>query len=235
MKKYRLQAIVMVLVAFMLGCNEFIVVGILSDLAKQFNVPLATVGYLVTIFATVYAISTPVITIYTSRFNRYKTLLALMLVFLIGNTFTGFATNYVMLIISRIITAVVAGSIISLIMTFASTIAPREKRAGLVSWIFAGFSIASVFGVPLGTAISTSYGWRYTFFIISVISIITFFLLVWLLPKKGRSSAGVNWKTINLVEGSANLFGHRVSFIHCCNNVLILYLYPSFTDNRTWL
>lgn len=164
MKKYRLQAIVMVLVAFMLGCNEFIVVGILSDLAKQFNVPLATVGYLVTIFATVYAISTPVITIYTSRFNRYKTLLALMLVFLIGNTFTGFATNYVMLIISRIITAVVAGSIISLIMTFASTIAPREKRAGLVSWIFAGFSIASVFGVPLGTAISTSYGWRYTFF-----------------------------------------------------------------------
>ncbi|BAP84742.1 major facilitator superfamily transporter [Paucilactobacillus hokkaidonensis JCM 18461] len=200
MKKYRLQAIVMVLVAFMLGCNEFIVVGILSDLAKQFNVPLATVGYLVTIFATVYAISTPVITIYTSRFNRYKTLLALMLVFLIGNTFTGFATNYVMLIISRIITAVVAGSIISLIMTFASTIAPREKRAGLVSWIFAGFSIASVFGVPLGTAISTSYGWRYTFFIISVISIITFFLLVWLLPKKVDQVQGSIGKQLTLLK-----------------------------------
>ncbi len=49
-------------------------------------------------------------------------------------------------------------------MTFATVIAPIQKRAGLVSWIFAGFSIASVFGVPIGTTISTTYGWRYAFF-----------------------------------------------------------------------
>lgn len=59
MKKYRWQAIVFVLVAFMLGCNEFIVVGVLSDIAREFKIPVATVGYLVTIFATIYAISTP--------------------------------------------------------------------------------------------------------------------------------------------------------------------------------
>lgn len=91
MKKYRLQAIVLVLVAFMLGCNEFIMVGIISDIARQFSVSLATVGYLVTIFATVYAVSTPIITIYSSRFNRYKTLIVLMVIFLVGNTFTGLA------------------------------------------------------------------------------------------------------------------------------------------------
>ncbi|WP_137596653.1 MFS transporter [Paucilactobacillus kaifaensis] len=207
MKKYRLQAIVMVLVAFMLGCNEFIVVGILSDIAKQFDVSIATVGYLVTIFATVYAVSTPVITIYTSRFSRYKTLLGLMLVFLIGNTFSGFASNYVMLMTSRIITAMVAGAIISLIMTFASTIAPRQKRAGLVSWIFAGFSIASVFGVPLGTAISTSIGWRYTFWSISVISIMTFFLLVWLLPKHVEQVQGSIGKQLTLLSDSRIYLG----------------------------
>ncbi|MCT3578715.1 MFS transporter [Levilactobacillus brevis] len=190
MKKYRWQAIVFVLVAFMLGCNEFIVVGVLSDIAREFKIPVATVGYLVTIFATIYAISTPFITILTNRFSRYKTLMTLMVIFLIGNTLSDFAMNYGVLLLSRVVTAMVAGAIISLIMTFASTIAPREKRAGLVSWIFAGFSIASVFGVPIGTAISTSYSWHDAFYLISIISAITCVLLGWLLPRKVEQVQG---------------------------------------------
>ncbi|KRM73307.1 MFS transporter [Secundilactobacillus collinoides] len=183
MSKYRVQAIIFVLVAFMLGCNEFIVVGILSDMAKSFGAPVATMGYLVTIFATTYAICTPFVTILTSKFSRYKTLLTLIVIFLIGNTLSGFATSFITMMLARMLTATVAGAIISLIMTFASAIAPRNKRASLVSWIFAGFSIASVFGVPLGTTISMTYGWRYTFFVISVITIITLVLLIFILPR----------------------------------------------------
>lgn len=183
MSKYRVQAIIFVLVAFMLGCNEFIVVGILSDMAKSFGAPVATMGYLVTIFATTYAICTPFVTILTSKFSRYKTLLTLIVIFLIGNTLSGFATSFITMMLARMLTATVAGAIISLIMTFASAIAPRNKRASPVSWIFAGFSIASVFGVPLGTTISMTYGWRYTFFVISVITIITFVLLIFILPR----------------------------------------------------
>lgn len=188
MTKFKIQSIVFVLVAFMLGCNEFIVVGILSDLSKQFQVPISIMGYLVTIFATVYAVSTPFVTVLTSRFSRYKTLLSLMIVFLIGNTLSGLSTSYLFMVVSRIITATTAGSIISLVMTFASTIAPRNKRASVVSWIFAGFSIASVFGVPIGVAISTSYNWRYTFFSISVITILTFILLIFILPRKVKQT-----------------------------------------------
>ncbi|KRL93396.1 arabinose efflux permease [Levilactobacillus hammesii DSM 16381] len=190
LNKYRWQAIVFVLVAFMLGCNEFIVVGVLSDIAKEYRIPVATVGYLVTIFATVYAVSTPFITVLTSRFSRYKTLMTLMGIFLVGNTLSGFAMNYPVLLLSRMMTAMVAGAIISLIMTFASSIAPREKRAGLVSWIFAGFSIASVFGVPIGTAISTSYSWHDAFYLISVISAVTCVLLGWLLPRQVEQVQG---------------------------------------------
>ncbi|HJE86714.1 MFS transporter [Levilactobacillus brevis] len=190
MNKYRWQAIVFVLVAFMLGCNEFIVVGVLSDIAKEYQIPVATVGYLVTIFATVYAVSTPFITVLTSRFSRYKTLMTLMGIFLVGNTLSGFAMNYPVLLLSRMMTAMVAGAIISLIMTFASSIAPREKRASLVSWIFAGFSIASVFGVPIGTAISTSYSWHDAFYLISVISAVTCVLLGWLLPRQVEQVQG---------------------------------------------
>ena len=190
MNKYRWQAIVFVLVAFMLGCNEFMVVGVLSDIAKELRMPVATVGYLVTIFATVYAVSTPFITILTNRFSRYKTLMTLMVIFLIGNTMSGLAFNYGVLLVSRVLTAMVAGAIISLIMTFASTIAPRDKRAGLVSWIFAGFSIASVFGVPIGTAISTAYSWHDAFYLISIISVITCVLLGWVLPRQVEQVQG---------------------------------------------
>lgn len=190
MNKYRWQAIVFVLVAFMLGCNEFIVVGVLSDIAQEFHVSVSLVGYLVTIFATVYAVSTPFITILTNRFSRYKTLMVLMFIFLVGNTLSGLAMNFTVLLLSRVLTAVVAGAIISLIMTFASAIAPREKRANLVSWIFAGFSIASVFGVPIGTAISTAYSWHDAFYLITVISLVTCLLLGWLLPKQVEQVQG---------------------------------------------
>ncbi len=191
--KYKVQSlvfilVVFILVAFMLGCNEFIVVGILPDLSAQFHTPISTMGYLVTIFAMVYAVSAPFVTILTSRYSRYKTLLTLMIVFLIGNTLSALSIGYLTMMASRIITATTAGSIISLIMTFASTIAPRDKRASLVSWIFAGFSIASVFGVPIGVAVSTSFGWRYTFWGISIISICTFLLLTQILPKKVKQT-----------------------------------------------
>lgn len=243
MNKYRLQVTVFVLVAFMLGCNEFMVVGVLSDIARQFSVSIATVGYLVTVFATVYAVSTPFITVYTSQYNRFKTLMVLMAVFLIGNTFSGFAPNYLSLIVSRVITASVSGAIISLIMTFASTIAPRNKRAGLVSWIYSGFSIASVIGVPIGTTISTSYGWRYTFIIISVVSIITYALLFWLLPHTVPQVKSTMIKQLTLMKDSRIY----VSIVLVLLSAATLYSYytyirPLLTDslgfgihNLNWL
>ena len=104
MSKYRLQTIIFVLTSFMLGCNEFIVVGVISDISKSLNVSVATVGYLVTIFATVFAVSTPFITVLTNRFSRYKTLMVLVLIFLVGNTLSGFATSYAMLLVMRVMT-----------------------------------------------------------------------------------------------------------------------------------
>ena len=115
MKHAKLRSFTFILVAFMLGCNEFMVVGVLSDIARSYHVPLSTVGFLVTAFAGVYAISTPIITTLTSNWNRYKLLMLLMTVFFIGNTLTAMAPTLGWLLFARIITAAVAGTIISLI------------------------------------------------------------------------------------------------------------------------
>lgn len=181
MKEFKIQSFVLILISFILGFSEFIIIGILDDLAKEFSVSVATTGYLVTIFALVYAVSTPIITS-TLKNNLYHAMVVLALIFAFGNALTIFAPNYTVLVISRVIVAIVSGSLVSLSITFATVIAPMPKRAWLVSWIFSGFSVASVFGVPLGTWISTTFGWRFTFITITLLSIITVFLIIKTLP-----------------------------------------------------
>ncbi len=178
------------------------VVGILPDIANHLHVSIAMVGYLVTIFATVYAVSTPIVTILTSKCNRYKTVLTLMGIFLIGNTLSGLATNYWMMMVSRMISASVSGAIISIIMIFANQIAPEKKRANLISWIYAGFSIASVIGIPVGTTISTRFGWRYAFFTVSVISVMTILFLIWVLPRHINQVQGTILNQLTLLKDS---------------------------------
>ena len=112
MTKYRLQSLLFVFVAFMLGCNEYMIVGVLPDIAKEFHASLSSLGYTVTLFALIYAISTPIVTTLASRFNRYHVLLVLLLIFFIGNTWTALATGFWSLMGSRVLTATVAGAII---------------------------------------------------------------------------------------------------------------------------
>ncbi|UFK65308.1 MFS transporter [Limosilactobacillus reuteri] len=204
MKHAKLRSFTFILVAFMLGCNEFMVVGVLSDIARSYHVPLSTVGFLVTAFAGVYAISTPIITTLTSNWNRYNLLMLLMTVFFIGNTLTAMAPTLGWLLFARIITAAVAGTIISLINLLVSIITPMDKRPMVLAWVGAGFSIASVIGVPLGTTIATLLSWHDSFWIISGLTLIVFALLVWLTPRDTHQIKG------SILEQLALLKDHRV-------------------------
>lgn len=204
MKHAKLRSFTFILVAFMLGCNEFMVVGVLSDIARSYHVPLSTVGFLVTAFAGVYAISTPIITTLTSNWNRYKLLMLLMTIFFVGNTLTAMAPTLGWLLFARIITAAVAGTIISLINLLVSIITPMDKRPMVLAWVGAGFSIASVIGVPLGTTIATLLSWHDSFWIISGLTLIVFALLVWLTPRDTPQIKG------SILEQLALLKDHRV-------------------------
>lgn len=125
--------------------------------------------------------------------------MALMLVFLIGNTLTAFAPSLFWLFVSRILTASVAGAIISLILVFVSIVAPMEKRAMLVAATFAGFSIATIIGVPIGTAISNVSSWHVSFLVISILTLIVGALLIWLTPKDSPQSQSTLLNQVNLL------------------------------------
>lgn len=240
MKKYRLRAVLFVFVAFMLGCNEYMIVGVLPDIAREYHSSLSSLGYLVTMFALIYAVFTPLITSMANRWPRHRVLLTLMIVFFVGNTWTALATNYVSLLLSRMLTATVAGAIISIVLVLASYVAPRDKRAGLVSWVFAGFSIASVVGVPLGTVISQHFTWHDSFWMITGLTILVFALLVWLVPRDTPQVAGHLSQQFNLFKDRRIVAGSLFVVTVCAADyTFYTYVRPIITNlmgfDDTWL
>ena len=238
--KYRLQSILFVFVAFMLGCNEYMIVGVLPDIAHQYHDSLSTLGLLVTVFALVYAIFTPIITSLTNRWRRHHVLLVLMVVFFIGNTWTALASNFISMLFSRVLTATVAGAIISIVLVMASFVAPREKRASLVSWVFAGFSIASVIGIPIGTVISTTFSWHDSFWMISGLTIFVFVSLIWLVPKDTPQFKSTLSKQFTLLKDTRVLLGVVFIVTVCAADYTIYtYIRPLITNemgfSNTWL
>lgn len=238
--KYRLQSILFVFVAFMLGCNEYMIVGVLPDIAHQYHDSLSTLGLLVTVFALVYAIFTPIITSLANRWRRHHVLLVLMVVFFIGNTWTALASNFISMLFSRVLTATVAGAIISIVLVMASFVAPREKRASLVSWVFAGFSIASVIGIPIGTVISTTFSWHDSFWMISSLTIFVFVSLIWLVPKDTPQFKSTLSKQFTLLKDTRVLLGVVFIVTVCAADYTIYtYIRPLITNemgfSNTWL
>lgn len=238
--KYRLQSILFVFVAFMLGCNEYMIVGVLPDIAHQYHDSLSTLGLLVTVFALVYAIFTPIITSLANRWRRHHVLLVLMVVFFIGNTWTALASNFISMLFSRVLTATVAGAIISIVLVMASFVAPREKRASLVSWVFAGFSIASVIGIPIGTVISTTFSWHDSFWMISGLTIFVFISLIWLAPKDTPQFKSTLSKQFTLLKDTRVLLGVIFIVTVCAADYTIYtYIRPLITNemgfSNTWL
>lgn len=189
MSKYRIQSILFVFIAFMLGCNEYMIVGVLPDISREIGASLSSLGYLVTVFALVYALSTPLVTSLTRYLKRHQLLYLLLVIFLLGNTWTALSTSYLSLLLSRIMSATTAGAIISLVLVIANFVAPLDKRASLLSWIFAGFSIASIIGLPIGTLISTTWSWHASFWLISVLTVVVLILVCLYVPKDTPQAA----------------------------------------------
>ena len=183
---FNLPVIVLISLSFMLGMSEFIVVGILPDIAAGLKVSEVTVGNLVSLFAFVYAPVTPLGSALSARFPRFATHLTLVGVFLIGNVLCAFAPNYGVLVVARILIALVSGTLVAIAMTYAPDVTTEQYRTKFIAWVFSGFSIASVVGVPVGTWVANTFGWRWAFHLVNVLTVVLIVLMVMVLPRNSR-------------------------------------------------
>ena len=183
---FNLPVMVLISLSFMLGMSEFIVVGILPDFAAGLKVSEVTVGNLVSLFAFVYAPVTPLGSALSARFPRFATHLTLVGVFLIGNVLCAFASNYGVLVVARILIALVSGTLVAIAMTYAPDVTTEQYRTKFIAWVFSGFSIASVVGVPVGTWVANTFGWRWAFHLVNVLTVVLIVLMVMVLPRNSR-------------------------------------------------
>lgn len=183
---FNLPVLILIASSFMLGMSEFIVVGILPDIAADLKISEVTVGNLVSLFAFVYAPVTPLGSALSARFPRFATHLTLIGIFLAGNLLCAFAPNYAVLVVARIMIALVSGTLVAVAMTYAPDVTTDKFRTKFIAWVFSGFSIASVVGVPVGTWGANTFGWRWAFHIINVLTIMLIVGMVVALPRNSH-------------------------------------------------
>ena len=183
---FNLPVVILIASSFMLGMSEFIVVGILPDIAADLKISEVTVGNLVSLFAFVYAPVTPLGSALSARFPRFATHLTLIGIFLAGNLLCAFAPNYAVLVVARIMIALVSGTLVAVAMTYAPDVTTDKFRTKFIAWVFSGFSIASVVGVPIGTWVANTFGWRWAFHIINVLTIMLIVGMVVALPRNSH-------------------------------------------------
>lgn len=183
---FNLPVVILIASSFMLGMSEFIVVGILPGIAADLKISEVTVGNLVSLFAFVYAPVTPLGSALSARFPRFATHLTLIGIFLAGNILCAFAPNYAVLVVARIMIALVSGTLVAVAMTYAPDVTTDRFRTKFIAWVFSGFSIASVVGVPVGTWVANTFGWRWAFHMINVLTIMLIVGMVVALPRNSH-------------------------------------------------
>ncbi len=181
-KRHWLLIFTLTLLTFVLGTSEFMIVGILTEISSSLQITNAMAGTLVSAFAITFAIATPLVMSATSHFPKRKWMLLLIVFFIVFNALCVISTNYVMLLTLRIMTAVVTGVLISLAMIVASETMPSNKRGLAISFVFGGFTLANVVGVPLGIVIAESYGWNATFMLTTFLGGLAFLTSFFVLP-----------------------------------------------------
>lgn len=185
---FNLPVLILIASSFMLGMSEFIVVGILPDIAADLKISEVTVGNLVSLFAFVYAPVTPLGSALSARFPRFATHLTLIGIFLAGNLLCAFAPNYAVLVVARIMIALVSGTLVAVAMTYAPDVTTDRFRTKFIAWVFSGFSIASVVGVPVGTWVANTFGWRWAFHLVNALTVVLIIGMVAVLPRNSHAA-----------------------------------------------
>ncbi|SDW24367.1 MFS transporter, DHA1 family, inner membrane transport protein [Pseudomonas syringae] len=177
-----LSLLILALSAFAIGTTEFVIMGLLPDVAADLGVSIPGAGWLVTGYALGVAVGAPFMAMATARLPRKAALVTLMGIFIIGNLLCALASDYNVLMFARVVTALCHGAFFGIGSVVAAGLVPANRRASAVALMFTGLTLANVLGVPLGTALGQYAGWRSTFWAVTVIGVIALIGLIRFLP-----------------------------------------------------
>lgn len=188
-----LALLALTLGAFAIGTTEFVIVGLIPTIAADLHVSLPSAGLLVSLYALGVAIGAPVLTALTGRVPRKALLVALMLLFTIGNLVAWMAPGYGSLIVARVLTGLAHGVFFSIGSIIATSVVAKDKAASAIAIMFTGLTVALVTGVPLGTFIGQHLGWRATFLAVAALGVIALLGSLLFVPRELPRSAAATF------------------------------------------
>ncbi|GGP27378.1 MFS transporter [Silvimonas amylolytica] len=167
--------------AFGIGTTEFVIMGLLPEVAKDFGVSTPAAGMLISGYAIGVTIGAPILAIVTAKWPRKQALVGLMGLFILGNALCALAPGYYTLMAARVITAFCHAAFFGIGSVVAADLVPQNKRAQAVALMFTGLTVANIVGVPFGTALGHVLGWRAPFWAVVGIGVMAATALtVWL-------------------------------------------------------
>ena len=168
--------------AFGIGTTEFIIMGLLLQVAADMQVSVSTAGLLISGYALGVFVGAPVLTLGTRRMPRKVVLLALMAIFTLGNAACALAPSYGWLMAARVLTSLAHGTFFGVGSVVATGLVAQNKRASAISTMFIGLTVATLLGVPFGAWLGLLLGWRAAFWTVAVIGVIAFAILAVFVP-----------------------------------------------------
>ncbi|MCI3270173.1 MFS transporter [Streptomyces cylindrosporus] len=175
--------------AFGIGTTEFVMMGLLPDVATDLHVSIPTAGHLVSAYALGVVIGAPLLAALTARMSRRTVLIGLMTLFVVGNALSAFAPGYDSLLAARFLSGLPHGAFFGVGAVVATNMVAPERRARSVSLMFMGLTVANIAGVPAATLTGQHLGWRATFLGVSVIGLAAIASLALLIPRDHTHAA----------------------------------------------
>ncbi|RKF28977.1 MFS transporter [Micromonospora globbae] len=175
--------------AFGIGLTEFVIMGLLPEVAADFAVSEPVAGWLISGYALSVAVGGVALTAAVTRLPRKQVLLGLMVLFIVGNLLSAVAGDYPTMMVGRVVAALCHGAFFGIGAVVAAGLVAPARRAGAIALMFAGLTIANVLGVPFGTLLGQHLGWRSTFWAITGIGVVALIGLAALVPARASADA----------------------------------------------
>ncbi|WP_216362484.1 MFS transporter [Bowmanella denitrificans] len=180
--------------AFGIGVTEFVIMGLLLEVSQDLQVSVPDAGMLISGYALGVVVGAPLMTSLTAAWPHKRTLLALMLVFTLGNIGCAMAPDYSTLMLARVVTAFAHGTFFGVGAIVATSVVAPERRASAIAIMFTGLTVANILGVPFGTWLGQMVSWRATFWTVSIIGVLALLVLWRFVPSKQAKTERVNWQ-----------------------------------------
>ncbi len=242
MKHKKLILFIIAINAFVIGLTEFISVGLIPMFVQDFSITESIASLSVSFYALGVIIGAPLLSLLTNKLNRKNVLVLVMTIFILGNSIVLTAGTFSILILGRFISAFAHGLFMTAASNIAAGVVAKEKQASAIAIMFTGLTVATIFGVPVGTFLATYFTWQVTFALITLLGVLSLILNLIFIPKNIKNPKHADLKTQFTVFKSKQLLFILLITALAYGSTFIIYTFISpllinvgFTQSQTTL